>query len=102
MNDTPVQTTNYVADPGRVADLARRIREGELSPADLAAYFPCFERVLDQGCRFRDCLHRDEPDCSVIEAVAGGELDAARHEIYLGLLADLERVAERQARGARS
>ena len=74
----------------------------DLSPADLAAYFPCFERALDQGCRFRDCLHRDEPDCGVIEAVAGGELDAARHEIYLGLLADLERVAERQARGARS
>ena len=36
MKDAPVQTTNYVADPGRVADLARRIREGELSPADLA------------------------------------------------------------------
>ena len=35
MNDGPVQTTNYVADPGRIADLARRIREGELSPADL-------------------------------------------------------------------
>ena len=35
MNDAPVQTTNYVADPGRIADLARRIREGELSPADL-------------------------------------------------------------------
>ncbi|MEE2672307.1 MAG: ribosome small subunit-dependent GTPase A [Myxococcota bacterium] len=74
----------------------------DLSPADLAAHFPCFEDALQRGCRFRDCLHRDEPDCGVTEAVAGGEVDASRHEIYLGLLADLERVAERQARGARS
>ena len=27
MSDTPVQTANYVADPGRIADLAQHIRE---------------------------------------------------------------------------
>ena len=43
MNDAPVQTTNYVADPGRIADLARRIREGELTPADLVRR--CLERA---------------------------------------------------------
>ena len=43
MNDTPVQTTNYVADPGRIADLARHIREGELSPADLVR--GCLDRI---------------------------------------------------------
>ncbi len=43
MTDTPVQTTNYVADPGRIADLARRIREGELSPADLVR--GCLDRM---------------------------------------------------------
>ncbi|MCH7776112.1 MAG: amidase, partial [Gemmatimonadetes bacterium] len=43
MNDAPVQTTNYVADPGRIADLARRIREGELSPADLVR--GCLDRM---------------------------------------------------------
>ena len=43
MNDTPVQTTNYVADPGRIADLAHHIREGELSPADLVR--GCLDRI---------------------------------------------------------
>ncbi|MCZ6744396.1 MAG: amidase, partial [Alphaproteobacteria bacterium] len=43
MNDAPVQTTNFVADPGRIADLARRIREGELSPADLVR--GCLDRM---------------------------------------------------------
>ncbi|MFQ5763359.1 MAG: amidase [Rhodospirillales bacterium] len=38
-----MQTTNYVADPGRIADLARRIREGELSPADLVR--GCLDRM---------------------------------------------------------
>ena len=74
----------------------------DLSPADLAAHFPGFERALEKGCRFRDCRHRDEPDCGVTEAVAGGEVDLARHETYLDLLADLERVAEQRSRGARS
>lgn len=74
----------------------------DLSPAELAAHFPGFERALEKGCRFRDCLHRDEPDCGVIHAVATGEIATARHETYLGLLADLERVAESRVRGARS
>jgi ribosome biogenesis GTPase len=74
----------------------------DLSPADLAAHFPGFERALAKGCRFRDCRHRDEPDCGVTEAVALGEVDPARHQTYLDLLADLERVAGRQAKGSRS
>ena len=45
MNDTPVQTTNYVADPGRIADLARHIREGELSPVDLVR--GCLDRIKE-------------------------------------------------------
>ena len=52
MNDTPVQTTNYVADPSRIADLAQRIRERELSPADL----------------IRDCLDRMKVTEPVVKA----------------------------------
>ncbi|MGD8412645.1 MAG: ribosome small subunit-dependent GTPase A [Candidatus Latescibacterota bacterium] len=39
-----------------------------------------FEDILElaQGCRFRDCTHRDEPGCAVAEAVEAGELDAGR------------------------
>lgn len=74
----------------------------DLSPADLACHFPGFERAVEKGCRFRDCRHRDEPDCGVREAVDSAELDPALHKTYLDLLADLERVEARNARGARS
>jgi ribosome biogenesis GTPase len=51
-----------------------------------------FADVFDlmDGCRFRDCKHDREPGCAVQEAVAKGELDAAR-------LASLERLVAEEA-----
>ncbi|MGZ6886702.1 MAG: ribosome small subunit-dependent GTPase A, partial [Acidimicrobiia bacterium] len=49
---------------------------------------------LAEGCRFRDCRHRSEPGCAVLEAVRSGELDADRFASYsklAGELADEER-----------
>jgi ribosome biogenesis GTPase len=40
---------------------------------------------LSQNCRFKDCTHTNEIDCSVIEAVEKGELDRASYENYLKL-----------------
>jgi ribosome biogenesis GTPase len=61
----------------------------DIAPADIRAYFPDLETIaLD--CRFRGCLHRDEPGCGVKDAVARGRLPAWRHEAYLALLRDLE------------
>lgn len=47
---------------------------------------------LAARCRFRDCSHRDEPDCAVLAAVAAGELAAARLESYRTLSAEIEAV----------
>ena len=47
---------------------------------------------LAARCRFRDCSHRDEPDCAVLAAVAAGELAAARLESYRTLSAEIESV----------
>jgi ribosome biogenesis GTPase len=35
-----------------------------------------------ERCRFRDCAHESEPGCAVVDAVAKGELPAARLESY--------------------
>jgi ribosome biogenesis GTPase len=78
-----------------------------LSPMDLAHHFAGFEEALAVGCRFRDCLHRDEPDCGVTARVDAGEISPERHQSYLRILGDLER-AERddrvrsRSRGSRS
>lgn len=47
-------------------------------------------RKLAAGCRFHNCLHRDEPDCAVAAAAAGGEIAPGRYQSYLKLLAQAE------------
>lgn len=72
----------------------------ELSPADLARHFAGFERALEEGCRFANCRHRDEPACAVARAVEAGEIERGRYDDYLRLLGDLDRVEEtRRTRG---
>lgn len=61
----------------------------DVEPADAARHFPGFERALERGCRFRDCLHRSEPDCAVLAAVGSGEIDERRHRSFVQLLDEL-------------
>lgn len=39
------------------------------------------------GCRFHNCLHREEPGCAVQAAVESGSIAAGRYQNYLKLLA---------------
>jgi ribosome biogenesis GTPase len=43
--------------------------------------FTDVERIAN-GCRFRDCRHRQEPGCAVRAAIEGGELALGRLESY--------------------
>jgi len=70
----------------------------ELSQQDLSSYFSGFEAALEESCRFRNCAHRNEPGCRVLEAVASGALAGERHQAYLAILADLELAEERPRR----
>jgi ribosome biogenesis GTPase len=65
----------------------------ETVPAnELAENFRDFAPHLGK-CRYRDCIHRAEPDCAVTRAVASGGIAAARYESYLRLLASAEEKA---------
>jgi ribosome biogenesis GTPase len=72
-----------------------------LPPAELAQHFAGFEPYLGEGCRFRNCLHRDEPDCRVAQEVASGRIAPARHQAYVRILDDLQRVERSSRRGGR-
>ena len=53
--------------------------------------FPDFAPYLG-GCRYHDCSHRKEPDCSVRAAVEEGKIEATRYDSYLRLYEKAEQV----------
>ena len=81
----PLAGGGFIADsPG-----LRGFDPWDLPPEELRDCFPDFaEPGLE--CRFRSCLHRDEPDCGVKRAVARGVLPDWRLQAYLDILRDLE------------
>lgn len=60
--------------------------------SELSIYFPGFEKATETSCKFRDCRHRNEPDCSVIKAVEDGSIDAERYRAYLFILTEVEAI----------
>ena len=56
-----------------------------MNKQELSGYFPEM-RVLKNQCRFNNCLHVNEPDCAVKEAVERGEISGSRYHSYLSIL----------------
>ena len=71
---------NLIDSPG-----VRDFHLGKVDPAELGNGFREFHAWLGQ-CRFRDCLHRSEPDCAVLAAQQQGKISARRMESYRRLL----------------
>jgi ribosome biogenesis GTPase len=81
----PVPGGGFIADsPG-----LRGFDPWDLAPEELRDCFVDFAGPADD-CRYRSCLHRDEPDCGVKAAVARAEIPGWRHAAYLDILRDLE------------
>lgn len=76
---------------GRVIDTPGMREFGlvNLARAELSHYFPEMRAVL-KGCQFNNCLHLNEPDCAVKEAVRDGAIDEKRYLSYLNLLDQLD------------
>ena len=53
--------------------------------------FPDFAPYLG-NCRYHDCSHRKEPDCSIRAAVEAGKIEATRYDSYLRLYEKAEQV----------
>ena len=54
---------------------------------ELSHFFPEIFKV-SQNCRYNNCLHINEPDCAVREAVEKGEIFDSRYYSYLNLMED--------------
>ena len=58
---------------------------GLMSAEGIGEVFPDVDGYAS-ACRFRDCYHRDEPECAVTAAVTAGELAAERLASYRKLV----------------
>lgn len=59
-----------------------------IKPEELREYFPEFSRG---ECRFKSCLHHEEPGCVVKKAVDDGSISSTRYEHYLSLLDEIKK-----------
>ena len=52
---------------------------------DIGNYFPEFF-ALKTGCKFHNCIHKDEPDCAVKLHLERGDISKSRYKNYLNML----------------
>lgn len=63
--------------------------------AQLAESIPDF-KPYTTACRFRDCVHLNEPDCAVRDAVEGGLVAKERYLHYQEVAAMIQRMKKRR------
>ncbi len=57
----------------------------DMEKDEISGYFPEMYALKNQ-CKFNNCIHLNEPKCSVIEAVEKGEIAPSRYASYLGIM----------------
>lgn len=77
----------YRLEWGELFDLpGLKLAPLDCEPGELGRLFVEFSACR---CRFRDCLHREEPGCGVREASENGAIQAPRYQSYLRILSSL-------------
>lgn len=66
-----------------------------MEPLRLAAAIPDFKPFVN-NCRFRDCIHMNEPDCAVREAVTQGEIAGERYQHYQEVVTMIQQAKRRK------
>ncbi len=89
---TTVSTLHCLPDGGELIDSPGFNDFGlvDITVAELAIHFPGFEKANDHYCKFRDCKHRNEPGCVIMEFVEDEKINSARYHTYLQLLTEVE------------
>jgi ribosome biogenesis GTPase len=59
----------------------------DLNNAELSHYFKEMKPYIGK-CRFNNCKHMNEPQCSVLEAIEQGIIPAERYQSYLSIMAN--------------
>ena len=77
----PLSFGGYIIDtPG-----IREFGMAEFKKEEISHYFPEMLEILND-CQFNNCLHMNEPNCAVKDAVEKGVIHASRYYNYLGMV----------------
>ena len=63
----------------------------DIETKDICDLFPEFFR-LKSNCKFNNCIHINEPNCKVLEALANGKISKHRYQNYLTMLENGESI----------
>ena len=80
-----INDTTYILDTPGFSSLEL----DEIAPEELKEFFPEFH-PYEGKCRFRGCMHENEPDCAVKQAVKNNMIAKSRYNSYLLLYKDLK------------
>lgn len=88
---TTVATLHALPGGGELVDTPgfRDFGLVDITVEQLAAHFPGFEEH-DAICRFRNCRHRTEPGCAVLQLVEQGDIPPERYHTYMEILGEVE------------
>ncbi len=94
-HDRGNHTTNFsvllpLASGLRIIDTpgVRELELAEILPEEIGFHFREFAPFA-QSCGFQPCLHADEPQCAVMQAVERGDIHPDRYESYRRILHEL-------------
>lgn len=89
---TTVSTLHALSGGGELVDTPgfRDFGLVDITVEELAEYFPGFEDHRNAACKFRNCRHRTEPGCAVLQLVEQGRIVAERYATYMEILDEVE------------
>lgn len=81
----PLDIGGFIIDtPG-----IKMLSYNNLEPLDVAHNFREFF-LLSSGCRFPNCLHKEEPGCAIKDGIAKGVVSPLRYEHYLQIMSEVD------------
>ena len=80
----PIGDNTYIMDTPGFTSL-------DIFGADKLTLKDCYNEFADyeSSCRFADCVHINEPDCAVKEAVTEGKISKLRYDNYIELFSQI-------------
>ena len=70
-------------------EISQYLGRGQIEKEQVTQLFPEIQE-LSQECRFRSCLHLEEPGCAVKQALEAGSLAASRYQSYCQLVQKID------------